>query len=54
MSEEGHGWSLSQVGWFELSLCQGVNNLHTFATEKKAQGKRRIFNLKYNIKSFMF
>jgi hypothetical protein len=26
-------------GWFELSLCQGVNNLHTFAAVKKAQRK---------------
>jgi hypothetical protein len=42
MSEEGHRWSLSQVGLFELSLCQGVNNLLTFAIEKKAQGKRNV------------
>jgi hypothetical protein len=31
-----------------------VNNLHTFAIEKKAQRKRRMFNLKYSIKSCMF
>jgi hypothetical protein len=31
--------------------CQGVNNLHTFRVEKKAQRKRIIFNLKHNMKS---
>jgi hypothetical protein len=30
--------------WFELSLSKGVNNLHTFAIEKKAQRKRGVFN----------
>jgi hypothetical protein len=29
-----------------------VNNLHTSAIEKKAQRKRGMFNLKYNIKSY--
>jgi hypothetical protein len=41
-------------GWFELFVGQGVNNLHIFAIEKKAQGKRRMFNLKCNVKSYMF
>jgi hypothetical protein len=41
-------------GWFKLSQSQGMNNLHTFAIKKKAQGKRRMFNLKYIIKSNMF
>jgi hypothetical protein len=40
---EGHGWSLGQ----------DANNLHTFTTEK-AEKKRRMFNLEYNIKSKMF
>jgi hypothetical protein len=26
-------------GWFELFVGQGVNNLHIFAIEKKAQEK---------------
>jgi hypothetical protein len=38
------------VPGFELSLGQGVNNLHTFVVEKEALRKRRLFNLKYNIK----
>jgi hypothetical protein len=29
-----------------------MNNLHTFVVEKKAQRKRRMFNLKYNVKSY--
>jgi hypothetical protein len=29
-----------------------VNNLHIFGIEKKVQ--RRMFNLKYNIKSYIF
>jgi hypothetical protein len=29
--------------------CQGVNNLHTFAIENKAQKKKRMFIMKYNI-----
>jgi hypothetical protein len=37
-------------GWFELSLGQGVNNLPTFPIEK-AQRERKMFHLKYNIKS---
>jgi hypothetical protein len=41
-------------GWFELSLGQSVSNIHKFAIEKKAQRKRRMFNLKYNIKSYKF
>jgi hypothetical protein len=40
--------------WFELFPHQGMNNLRTFVIEKKAQRKRRIFNLKYNIKSYIF
>jgi hypothetical protein len=40
--------------WFELSPGQGVNNLHTFEIEKKTQRQRRMFNLKYNIKSYLF
>jgi hypothetical protein len=37
--------------WFELSWCQDVENLHTFSVEKKAWRKRRMFNMKYNIRS---
>jgi hypothetical protein len=40
--------------WFELSPGQSVNNLHTFAIGKQVKRKRRMFNLKYNIKSHMF
>jgi hypothetical protein len=40
--------------WFELSRGQGVNNLHILIIEKQAQRKRRMFNLKYNIKSYIF
>jgi hypothetical protein len=29
-----------------------MSNLHIFATEKKAQRQRKMFNLKYNIKSY--
>jgi hypothetical protein len=47
------GGPWARRGRFELSLCQGVNNLHTFAIGKKAQ-RKRMFNLKYNIKSYMF
>jgi hypothetical protein len=46
MSGERHGWSLGQV---RLFLSEGVNNLHTFAIEKKAQRKRGMFNLKYTL-----
>jgi hypothetical protein len=35
----GDPWT--EVGWFELFPCQGVNNLHTFAIEKKAQRKEK-------------
>jgi hypothetical protein len=41
MSEEEFVWSLGQ----------GVSNLYIYANEKKAQRKRRMFNLKYDIKS---
>jgi hypothetical protein len=50
----GMGGPWARWGQFELSLCQGMNNLHTFAIGKKPQRKRRMFNLKYNIKSYMF
>jgi hypothetical protein len=56
MDEWGGAWVVPGLrwGWFELSLDQGVNNLHTFAIEKKAQRKRGMFNLKCNIKLYMF
>jgi hypothetical protein len=31
----GMGGPWARWGWFELSLSEGVNNLHTFANEKK-------------------
>jgi hypothetical protein len=40
----GHGCTLSE----------GVNNLPTFAIEKKARRKTGMFNLKFNIKSIIF
>jgi hypothetical protein len=41
---------LGQVRYFfELFPHQPVNNLNTFATEKKAQ-RKRMFNLKYSIR----
>jgi hypothetical protein len=48
------GGPWAEVGWFELSPGQGVNNIHIFAIEKKAQRKTQMFNLKYNIKSILF
>jgi hypothetical protein len=48
------GGSWANVGEVELSLSQDVNNLHIFAIEKKARSKRRMFTLKYNIKSYRF
>jgi hypothetical protein len=39
------GGPWAEVGCFELSSGQGVNNLHTFAIEKRAQRNRRMFNL---------
>jgi hypothetical protein len=47
----GTGGLWAGLGLIELSLRYGVNNLHTFVIEKKAQRKRGIFNLKYSIKS---
>jgi hypothetical protein len=44
----------AEVRWFELSLGQSANNLYTLAIEKKAQRKRTMFNLKYNVKSPLF
>jgi hypothetical protein len=40
--------------WLELSPGQSVDNLYAFAIEKRAQRKRRMFNLKYNIKTYKF
>jgi hypothetical protein len=48
----GHSWA--EVRVFSVSLGQAVNNLHTFAIEKKVQRKRSMLNLKYSIKSYMF
>jgi hypothetical protein len=50
------GWVVSELRWewFELSPSQGVNNLHTFAIEKRLREKRSVFNMKYSIMSFMF
>jgi hypothetical protein len=41
MSGEEHGWSLGQVKVVLVVSELGVNNLHTFAIEKKAHRKRR-------------
>jgi hypothetical protein len=41
-------------GPWAAEIGGGGNNLHIFAIEKKAQRKRRMFNLKYNTKSYMF
>jgi hypothetical protein len=38
---EGHGCPRARRKWFEWSLSQDVNNLHTFAAEKKAQRKEQ-------------
>jgi hypothetical protein len=54
MSGEGHGWYLGQVKVVLVVLELDVDNLHTFAIEKKAQRKRRMFNMEYNIKSYIF
>jgi hypothetical protein len=54
MSGEGQVVPGQSWRWFELSPSQHVNNLHMFTIEKEAQRKRRMFNLKYNIKSCMF
>jgi hypothetical protein len=53
MSGEQYGRSLGQV---EV-VCvpsQGMHKLHSFAVEKRAQRKRKMFNLKYSIKSCIF
>jgi hypothetical protein len=52
----GRAWVVPGLrwGWLELSPSQAVNNLHTFAIEKNALGKRRMFNLEYNIDSPAF
>jgi hypothetical protein len=53
INECSEAWVVPRLrwGWFELPLGQGMNNLHMFAIEKKAQ---RMYDLKYNIKSYMF
>jgi hypothetical protein len=43
-SGEGHRWSLCPQA--------RVTNLPIFAMEKTAQGQRRMFNLKYSMKSY--
>jgi hypothetical protein len=48
----GHGWPLGQRWGWLLSLGQSVNNLYVFAVEKVLGN--RMFNVKYNIKSYMF
>jgi hypothetical protein len=56
IDERGGAGVVAGLRWglFELSQSQCVNNLQTFVTERKAQRKRRMFNLKYNIKSYPF
>jgi hypothetical protein len=51
----GGAWVVTELrwGWFDLSQGQGMNKLYTFAIEKKAQRKTRMFNFKYNTKSYM-
>jgi hypothetical protein len=49
VSGEEHGCPWAEEGWFELSPCQGVNSLHTFAIEKKLREEE--FSLKYSIES---
>jgi hypothetical protein len=50
MRGRGMGGNWTEWEWFKLSQGQWVNNLHTFAIEKKAQ----MLNLKCNIKTYMF
>jgi hypothetical protein len=50
MSGKGFGWSLGQDGCGLSGPGLGCE-FAQFAVEKKAKKKRRLFNLKYNIKS---
>jgi hypothetical protein len=52
MNGEGHGWPLGRRWGWLLSLGLSVNNLYVFAVEKVLGN--RMFNVKYNIKSYMF